>query len=367
MEKLQFYFKVLAARDDPKTNLLCITYIATPDGRKYKIPDDYIHVQCHTALMKTPAYNKVKKTLTTRGQTRKVWINLTTDLSETYIDEAGNLQFEDMYLEEEINTNESGIAEVPEQPLIKLLEKLLEKNQEQSDNINLGKIAKEFTIEKFNSLNYNADQWMTNFENECERFKIIKNEKKIEILKSFMEKGAIDWYSCTLLKLTIQANWTEWKKSFCDTFANKGWSSIRYALNFKYQAGSLLEYAIKKEKLLLNVRISIDNGTLMDLIATGLPNFVADRIDREKLNKTEDLYNEIGKLEHMVNKKNLEKNKNKFYDNKDKLPCETCKKLNKGTRFHPSTECWFKEKNSKIKHVNNSILETELSATDPKN
>ena len=75
---------------------------------------------------------------------------------------------------------------------------------------------------------------------------------------------------------------------------------IRYAMSFKYQTGSMLDYALKKEKLLLEVRKSIDDGTLIDLIAIGLPNFVADRIDREKLKKTEDLYNEIGKLEHLA-------------------------------------------------------------------
>jgi len=144
-----------------------------------------------------------------------------------------------------------------------------------------------------------------------ERFDISDDGKKIKILKSFMDKSAADWYSCTLLKLTIEANWEEWKRIFCETFVSKGWSRIRYALSFKYQTGLLLDYAIKKEKLLLEVRKSIDDGTLIDLIATGLPNFVADRIDREKLNKTEDLYNEIGKLEHLVLKKNSEIRRNK--------------------------------------------------------
>lgn len=95
-------------------------------------------------------------------------------------------------------------------------------------------------------------------------------------------------------------------KKICDTFASKGWSAIRYALSFKYQTSSLLDYALKKEKLLLQVRRSIDTGTLIDLIATGLPNFV---IDREKLEKPEDLYAEIGKLEHLVYKKNSETKK----------------------------------------------------------
>ena len=83
-------------------------------------------------------------------------------------------------------------------------------------------------------------------------------------------------------------------------YSNKGWSSIRYALNFKYQSGTLLEYTIKKDRLFLEVREPINTGILIDLIASGLPNFVTDRL------KTEDLYNEIGKLEHMVNKKNFE-------------------------------------------------------------
>lgn len=84
------------------------------------------------------------------------------------------------------------------------------------------------------------------FEKECKRFGLTDDQKRIEILKSFMEKGAGDWYSCTLLKLTIEAEWKEWKEN---TYASKGWSPVRYALAFKYVTGSLLEYSIKKEKL----------------------------------------------------------------------------------------------------------------------
>lgn len=187
-----------------------------------------------------------------------------------------------------------------------------------------------------------------------------------------MDKGATDWYSNTFLKLTIEATWEDWKKNFCDTFSSKGWSVIRYAMAFKYQSGSLLDYALKKEKLLLEVRKSIDNGTLIDLIATGLPNVVADRIDREKLKKTEDLYNEIGKLEHLSSKKTLETKKYKT-SNKDKIektPCEICKNRNKGNRFHTESECWFKEKENegvKTRQINTSTLEVDLSDNDPKN
>ncbi|KAK4876585.1 hypothetical protein RN001_009091 [Aquatica leii] len=82
---------------------------------------------------------------------------------------------------------------------------------------------------------------------------------------------------------------------------------IRYALAFKYQAGSLLEYALKNEKFLLEVRKSIDTGILINLIAFGLPNYVADKINREILQGTEDLYNELGRLEHFVGKNKYDK------------------------------------------------------------
>ncbi|GBP36065.1 hypothetical protein EVAR_29196_1 [Eumeta japonica] len=96
------------------------------------------------------------------------------------------------------------------------------------------------------------------------------------------------------IEMEVESEWNKWEKNFCDTFANKGWSPIRYALAFKYQTGSLLDYALKKEKLLLEVRKSIDTGTLIDLIALGLPNYLTDKIDRETLQETEDLYNELG-------------------------------------------------------------------------
>ncbi|KAK9871805.1 hypothetical protein WA026_014260 [Henosepilachna vigintioctopunctata] len=117
-----------------------------------------------------------------------------------------------------------------------------------------------------------------------------------------MGNSAVDWYSCTLHKLTIEAGWKEWREIFCNTFASKGWSPIRYALAFEYQTGSFLQYSIKEERLLqsvLQVRKTVDNGTLIDLIASGLPNHIMDKIDREKLTKTEDLHNESGKLEHL--------------------------------------------------------------------
>lgn len=369
MDKVQFTFTMLAA-EDGKSNVLCVTRITTQDDHTYRIPQKYYNALHHEELITTSVYNTIKKTNLKRDQVRKVWIRLTDQLKKAYFDSDDNVQFQNEYLEE-IRDNKNVSTSVTEQPLIRLLEQLLEKNQEKSEETNVGKIAKEFTIEKFDGKNSNANQWMAEFEKECERFKVTRNDKKIEILKSFMEKSAADWYSCTLVKLTIQTDWEDWKENFCTTFASKGWSPIRYAMAFRYQAGSLLEYSIKKEKLLLQIRKSIDEGTLIDLIATGLPNYVADRIDREKLKKTEDLHNEIGKLEHLTTKKEIKKGKSNNNPTKiDKPPCKICKDKGKGTRYHSEAECWFKEqenKRNKPQHVNNLTLEVDLSNDDPKN
>lgn len=147
---------------------------------------------------------------------------------------------------------------------------------------------------------------MNSFEKECERFEINEDEKKIEILRLFLDKSCIDWYSSMIIKLTLNSEWQNWKGKFCETYANKGWTPVTYAIAFKYKNGSLLEYAIKKERLLLEIRKSINKGTLIDLIAAGLPNFVLNRIDREELKETEDLFNELNKCEHLINKKRYE-------------------------------------------------------------
>lgn len=376
MEKLRFDFAVKPTGDG-KSNIICITSIATPEGKVFEIPEECQPINLHRTIYDTSNYGKVKKTLSKRHQTRKIWITLTKDISEIYLDKEQNLQFDDFYLNE-ISEDANKVESTPSSSNVTLeglLQKLLEEKKTISEIKNLGNIAKDFMIGKFTARNSNAYQWIKDFNKECDRFQITEDRKKIEILRNFMEYSSLDWYNCMLMKFTVVSEWDKWEKNFCDTFANKGWSPIRYALSFKYQAGSLLEYALKKEKLILEVRKSIDTGTLIDLIAFGLPNYVADKIDRENLGSTEDLYNDIGKLEHLVGKNSYEKKSgfvnsdNKIKKNEEKRPCSICMKEKKGKRYHPEENCWFKDKNQTgvLKTVNNSELEIELNEENPKN
>lgn len=122
------------------------------------------------------------------------------------MDEDGNLQFGDQFLEEICQekvaalTSDTGTLE-------KLFEKLVE-NTQVSKTQSLKHVAEKFVIEKFTSKNSNANQWIDIFEKECIRFDVKTDEQKIEILRLFMDKSCADWYSSMIIKLTVNSEWS---------------------------------------------------------------------------------------------------------------------------------------------------------------
>lgn len=147
------------------------------------------------------------------------------------------------------------------------------------------------------------------FESECERLSLRKNEEKIEVLRLFLKGSCTDWYSLMLTKLTINSEWMDWKENFCETYADKGWAPVKYAIGFRYINGSLLDYALKKEKLLLGMNTSMSPDILINLIAAGLPDFVTNRINKTTVKETKDMFNELRSLEHPVKKNASDKKK----------------------------------------------------------
>lgn len=369
MDKLQFEFSAKPSSDG-KSNILCITSITTQNDKTFNFPLDLQPAILHKEVEKTEVFKKVKNAIKKRYQTRKVWINMTQEIQDTYIDDSGNMQFGDYILEEKTETKE--LEE--EDTLTQLLKKLVERD---SGKQNLKSLSEKFMIEQYTCKKANANQWMEAFEKECERFSITEDERKIEMLRYFLDKATLDWYNSMMIKVTIKAEWITWKSKFCETYVNKGWNPVMYALTFKYIEGSLVDYAVKKERIMLEVRKTIDSGTLIDIIAVGLPNNVLHKIDRESLKETEDLFNELNKYEYLTKNKNFKRGKNTNTEYEEtanvKEPCKTSKRLNKGTRFHPEEKCWFKikadekQKNSSIRQVNASIIEAELIEENQKN
>lgn len=372
MNRLLFEFTIVAAKDG-KSNVLVITSISTEEGKCYVLPDELKPVTHHTYIVGLDTFSKIKNSLKKRHQSRKIWIKLDKDLKKTYMDEEGNMQFLDQYLEE-INMEQ---PRDKDDSLQNILEKLIESTTKKENQHNLKHISEKFIIEKFTTKNPNAVQWIENFEKECERFNITKDETKIDILRLFLEKSCLDWYSSMIIKLTVNSEWNEWKDKFLETFKNRGWDIVTTAFSFKYKEGLLIDYAIKKERLLLDTNKAIDPKTMIDLIATGLPGFILNKLNRDELNNTTDLFNEIRKYEGMMHKKNstIIKNSTFSYKNKpnEKKPCKTCESLDKGVRYHPEESCWFKknknesEKVFKARNVNNnSIIEVDMN-TEKKN
>lgn len=74
---------------------------------------------------------------------------------------------------------------------------------------------------------------------------------------------------------------------------------MKYALSFRYKKGSLTDYAIKKERLLLDMNKDIDSKTLTTLIAIGLPEFIINKIEREQYQDSTTLFNEVRKYENL--------------------------------------------------------------------
>lgn len=377
MEKLKFEFVVKPA-EDPKTNVICITSIMDADGNVFLIPEQLQPIKQHTELIKTQTFQKVRATLQKRHEERRVWISLTSELRDTYTDEDGNMQFKGYLLEESTSKTQQVLTkEMSTETLTKILESLAESKKE-SKQSNLKKLSEKLVIEKFTKKTSSVTQWMEIFEAECKRIGINEDIEKIQVFRLFIEDSCQDWYNSMLIKYTINSEWCNWKKKFCETYVDKGWSPIRYAFLYKYRQGTLLEYALKKERLLLEVNKLLDKRTLIDLIVIGLPNFIADEIDRNTLNDTEDLFSSIRGLEHLMNNKTMGKKvidwESKTKENNLKgRPCRICEKEKKGTRYHSESVCWFKNKDNDrskkqpIRSVNNSELEMSLNQIDPKN
>lgn len=363
--KLKFTFAVIASPKDEKTNVIAITCIMTEDSKGYVLPEDSMYAGLHKELVKTNTYSKVKASLKKRHDRISVWFTLTEELKNVYMDEEHNLQFEDRFLQE---INDSDNKNMESTDLVKILEKLVETTQKNKTEKNLKHIADKLILEKFNTKSSNVHQWIDIYEKECTRLQVVEEENKIEIMRFFLDEPSMNWYNSTMLK-SRDNDWNAWKEEFVETFANKGWNSRAYAHYYKYKDGSLLEYAIKKERLLLEINKEMDIDTMIDRVGFGLPESVREKIDRENIKSITDLFHELKKQEGRIEKRNNIKTREsqQKWQNKieNKKPCKICESLNKKDRYHPEDKCWFKTKPNEIKEKqrninNNEVIEVNL-------
>ena len=162
-----------------------------------------------------------------------------------------------MYLEEKEETDDlrktdqHPVDDLNKSELIELVKNL--KEELTPRQLNLSEIEKKFSIEKFNAKK-NAGEWLADFEAECDRYRITESQKRVETLKLFLDGSAKEWYISKLRELN-KDNWTDWKTSFLKVFTDRGWSNIRYAMAFRYQIGSIVDYALKKHRFMCLIQI----------------------------------------------------------------------------------------------------------------
>ena len=142
-------------------------------------------------------------------------------------------------------------------------------------------------------------------------------------------------------------------------FGSRNFTAVRNVYNFKYFSGRLIDYALKKENLILDLDDKISENTRIDIIVMGLPLSIQDKLKRENLNKIDDLLKELSNLD--LQKQELKKNNYNIKTNNNKIitekkPCSICYELKKPNRYHPEEKCWFK-----TKKINNIDVEDENS------
>lgn len=345
--KAKFYF-VSEAGADTKSTVVKVKRIQLLGQEEiFLFPIDKQTSAQHGILFEHPIVKNVVKSLKIRNKFRNVVLTLSEDLEKIYLDTEGNVTLYNEYLEE-INTEQESMIDK---------QSTITTERKTSDSI------KDIVIEKFDMENINASVWINLFVQECDRVGIAKN-KYAEVLRLFLEKSALDWYN-VFIKHNSLLNWEAWNNSFIDTFSAQSWTDISYAYNFKFYNGSLLEYALKKRRLLIEADDSLSTNTQINMIVISLPKFIQNKLDRKSIINIENLMSKLKQLGKVNDLKNENVNKRM---SSEKKPCSICDKLGFKNRFHSENICRNKDrqiknlKNENIRIINNTELQEVVAS-----
>lgn len=272
--RLQFFIAAVVSPSDPKTTVVQIQRVRTLDEDTwFSFPESSNSPSSHSKLVELSSMKSTIKALKSRGQSRNVIVGFPKEVYKLYTDEDGNFVFGDFMLAETKFRKSDSLSEVGE--LIQSISSLTTKEE------SVKSVLKYFLIEKFSVKSKNVELWCLNFERESERLEI-SGSRQIEVFKSCLEPDLLDWFFVCQNKIGISADWSVWKSNLIATFGDISWYPVAYAFNFKFLAGSYIDYTIKKEKLIIELNKGLTPATILDLIIVGLPNHII-----KTLNKTQ--------------------------------------------------------------------------------
>ncbi|KYN03200.1 hypothetical protein ALC62_05962 [Cyphomyrmex costatus] len=372
-EQFRFYVTVEESTDK-KTNVYRLKWLKPVNTELYyELPAELQNLSNHPEISAIQKVKTVLSSIKTRGSYRTFTLSLPPEIVALYIDDDRDAVYKGVYLQAtmapqyEIKTAKKGTEE-DRQTTKK------EATPEPTSRKNLKKIREDFVLDNFDGKNFVITSWFQMFEKECARCQITSDEDKILILRLFLDGIAKDWFSSKVVTIGLDAEFQTWKKIFLDSFREIGWRKNREAYSFRYIGGSLVDYALRKENLLVNIRNNFPVDILIDLIVTDLPIMIQDRIEKTKTTSMEDLLTELRKLENLVQRRKTFSHVNASKNGTERKPCSYCEKKGFPERFHPEALCRLRQKEQteqpkNIKTANNVAVQDELNETitDQKN
>lgn len=392
MEAHQVRIHLEFNEDHTKTDAILLTTIrSSAETTTYLFPKELQKIQNHPELLSINVVKNACKVLTKRGQYRNIAVTLPAHITALYMDEDKNFVYKDNYLEELIYNHEqvagpssqvagpsSHVSESADYQLelIKLVEKLTNKLEAREKKIfDLSKIHKQFVIEKFKGKD-NALEWVDTFEGECDRNGVETEGQKIEVMRLFLEQNALEWYNSTKCKLGIEGTWIDWRNSFLETYSDKSWRSVHHAYTYKFINGSLMDYALKKERLLLETEPLMTDRSRINHIVVGLPFYVQDKLDKQEISTTEQLMNQLRRFSQSYPKErkvfhpkpDYRPIENKTQRPMGKRPCTICESRGYPERFHPIETCRNRGRPTEDRRINYTEVDEvdvlEVNATE---
>jgi hypothetical protein len=349
-----------ASPTDPKTSVKRIKRMQRlDDGVTYAFPDDLQSTAVHSELCKITIISKGLAQLARRGQTRNLAVTLSKEIAELYFDSEGNAFFKDTFLDTSAPLD--SLPPVPLSPSSSIGVKSTSRS-----------LAKDFVLEKFVGKSQNPEAWLQQFESECVRL-LVQQHQYTETFRLFLEStAALDWFAIQLKLLGMQSDWSEWKVRFINNFSPKGWSQILTTYNYRYIGGSLVDFALKKIRLLIDADPDLTVNSRINFVVLGLPENVRNKLNRMDVVSQSDLISELQTF-YPFNFL-IRASDGKTEPVKSKISCSFCKKANTIHWNHSDSDCFLNPENKTgtksfekkpIKVANN--LQLDESVPDIKN
>jgi len=230
--------------------------------------------------------------------------------------------------------------------------------------VDIYKIEKRFNLDKFEGRSDVRD-FLIQFEEQCVKFSLFDDQIKLDLIKNFVNDKVNDWLAVQF-KRYPNMNWYDLKSKLLKVYANQGWVESTKAINYGYLGGKLSEYAIKKQKLLLDQEASLSDSFIIKLIVAGLPKGLFEKLNKNELLSVDDLLAELIRMEgeFVFFKKEMTKSNQtkdvRRIQTQDVKRIQSLKSSNKyctkcKTTTHNFEECWFNKDDKEKKKMINTI------------